>query len=185
MRSLVVEDSPASRALLKRLLSEFGECMGVDDGLAALEVFTQAVSGEHDQYDLVCLDLELPGIDGLELLSRIRQVESAQGARPTKVFIITGSGDESTVKKVSELRVDGYLLKPIDSRKLRKLLQELGLAWQSAEPVVDPAKALADLCDADALPVPALARLIERMVKSIERQSKSQAAAASTGGNKN
>ena len=180
MRSLVVEDSPASRALLKRLLSDFGECTGVEDGLTALDNFSQAMAGEQ-QYDLVCLDLELPGIDGLELLSRIRQAESTQGASPTKVLIVTGTGDENTVKRVTAMRVDGYLLKPIDSRKLKNLLYEMGLASPAAE-AVDPAKAIVELCESDALPVITLTRLIERMVKSIERQARNQAAVVSNGG---
>jgi two-component system, chemotaxis family, chemotaxis protein CheY len=172
MRSLVVEDSPASRALLKRLLSVYGECAGAEDGISGLEAFKQGLSGAGQQYDLLCIDLELPGLDGVELLSRIREMERERKLKPTKVLIITGTADETNVRRVSELGADGYVLKPVDPQKLSKLLQETGISSKTEAPIgQDSTRRLEELCGSDTIPVSKLTHLIRLMTRSIERQT--------------
>jgi DNA-binding NarL/FixJ family response regulator len=108
----------------------------------------------------------------VELLSRIRELEIERKLKPTKVLIVTGTADESNVRRVSELRADGYLLKPVDPQKLSKLLQETGISSKTEAPIAqDGTRLLEELCGSDAIPVSKLAHLIRLMTRSIERQT--------------
>ena len=78
MRVLVVEDDFISRRLLCRYLEPHGECDVAVNGNEALSAFKQALSsGQY--YDLICLDIMMPGMDGQETLKRMRILEREAG----------------------------------------------------------------------------------------------------------
>jgi DNA-binding response OmpR family regulator len=107
-RALVVEDDPDIRELLELTLQSHGfEVSAVDSGLAAVE----AVRALHP--DLVTLDLGLPGIDGLEVCRRIRDISDAY------IIMITGRSDEVDRLLGLETGADDFLVKPISHRELR------------------------------------------------------------------
>ena len=78
MKYLIVEDDFAARRLLQRYLSNYGDCDIAVDGNEAVEAFRQAVD-EKEPYDLICLDIMMPNMDGHEALKVIRQIESEHG----------------------------------------------------------------------------------------------------------
>ena len=107
VRVLVAEDDDALRQLLKDALPENGyEVAEASDGLEAIEVF-------HEQNpDVVLLDITMPGLDGFEVLRRLRQISGLP--------IIMLSGRRATGDKVRALSAgaDDYLTKPFDLREL-------------------------------------------------------------------
>src|SRR5919106_3628668 len=106
-RVLVVDDEPIVRDVLSRYLSREGfEVETAADGQAALEVF------EATRPELIVLDLMLPGIDGLEVLRRIR---SRNGAA---VIMLTARGEEPDRVVGLELGADDYVTKPFPPREL-------------------------------------------------------------------
>lgn len=107
-RALVIEDDEDIRELLEVTLESHGFAVeSVDSGLAGVEA-VQAL-----QPDLVTLDLGLPGIDGLEVCRRIRDISDAY------VVMITARDDEVDRLLGLETGADDFLVKPISVRELR------------------------------------------------------------------
>lgn len=128
MKSLVVEDDNVSRTLLQELLNSLGEADAAEDGRAGVEAFREA----HDKeapYDLVCMDIMMPGMDGHAALRLIRVMEKSRGIKEedaVKVIMTTSLADRKNVVEASE-RCDAYLIKPIHKEKLLGKLKDLGL----------------------------------------------------------
>ena len=134
MRSLVVEDTRVVQMILEKLLEPYGECQVAKNGVEAIDAFHRAF-GEKRPFDLVCLDIGLPDLDGREVLSRIRASEELRGleeGQKVPVIAITAASDTATVRYVVE-RGDGYIVKPINREKLVENLVRLGLI-PAAEP---------------------------------------------------
>lgn len=130
MRTLIVEDDFTSRLMLQRLLSRYGECHIATDGREAVEAFRLA-QADGRGYDLICMDILMPGMDGLQAVHEIRRLEKTpkQARRGGRVSIImtTASGDSANVNQSVQEDCDGYLLKPVDGRRLLSDLRTLGL----------------------------------------------------------
>lgn len=129
MRILVVEDDVTSRLLLRELLKPAGPLDMAVDGTEAVAAVRKALDRGRP-YDLVCLDIVMPGMDGHQALEAIRQVEAARGLRAgqgSKVVMTTALSESSDVMRAFRSRADAYLVKPIDGAALRERLGELGL----------------------------------------------------------
>jgi two-component system, chemotaxis family, chemotaxis protein CheY len=129
VRILVAEDDFISRKFLNKFLSNFGECDVAVDGLEALELFTDAVES-GDLYDLVCLDIMLPEMDGLATLEALRSIEAKNGIsgdRKSKVIMTTALQNEDTIFKSYELGTDAFAVKPIETSEFIKIMKEIGL----------------------------------------------------------
>jgi two-component system chemotaxis response regulator CheY len=128
MKSLVAEDDATNRMLLQTFLSRYGECHIALDGKEAVEAIRNARE-DHQKYDLVCMDLRMPVMNGQEAIREIRRQEDAQGifSRIVRIIVTTALGDSKTVNEVLHDRCDGYLLKPIDTELLLERLKTLGL----------------------------------------------------------
>jgi two-component system chemotaxis response regulator CheY len=129
MRILVVEDDFISRRLICRYLQPFGDCDVAINGNEAVAAVEDAIkSGEH--YDLICLDIMMPELDGHETLKKIRELESqddlhlGQGA---KIIMTTSLEDHKTILGAFKASADGYVIKPIEKKKLVATIQDLGL----------------------------------------------------------
>jgi two-component system, chemotaxis family, chemotaxis protein CheY len=129
MKSLIVEDDFTSRLLLQKLLEPFGECHVAVNGREAVNACKSARDGGAP-YTLVCLDIVMPGMNGQEALKTIREQEDAAGVPPgggAKIIMTTGLQTVGDVAAAYQELCDGYLVKPIDKRKLVGLLKELAL----------------------------------------------------------
>ena len=129
MRILIVEDEFTSRKLLTALLAEFGRCDTAEDGLECVAAFKRAAA-DGDPYDLVCMDIMMPNMDGHQALKEIRAIEQAQGlstSEETKVIMITALNDPQTVVKAYyKGGAAAYLPKPIEVDGLHSVLRDLG-----------------------------------------------------------
>ena len=129
MRSLIVEDDFASRMVLMRLLLPYGETDVAVNGREAVVAFTAAFHGGAP-YDLVCLDIMLPEMDGRSVLREIRAIESAApavGGRRARVIMTTALSDRENVVSAAPL-CDAYLVKPVAKARLIGWLKDFGLA---------------------------------------------------------
>lgn len=129
MKTLIVEDDFVSRIILQKALSPFGECHIAANGIEAIEAFMFACA-EGSQYDLVCLDIMMPGLDGQEVLKRIRAMEVAGKVLPNnevKVIMTTALMGKSNIFDAFNEQCDAYMVKPIDKDKLIGHLNEFGL----------------------------------------------------------
>jgi two-component system chemotaxis response regulator CheY len=129
MKCLIVEDDPVSRLMLQRVLSRFGESRDVSDGSQALAAFQSALADEAP-YDLICLDIMMPGIDGHEVLREIRKLEDERGidiGDGARIIMTTALDDKGNVLGAFGASCDAYLIKPIDTTKLVQHLKTFGL----------------------------------------------------------
>ncbi|MHC4553661.1 MAG: response regulator [Planctomycetota bacterium] len=129
MRILIVEDDMPSRQLMEMLLKGLGPCETAANGLEALEAVEQAMRDE-DPYELVCMDVMMPEMNGLEALKRIRRLEIKHfkpGAGAAKIIMITARGQAKDVMGAYDSGCEAYMVKPISKAKLYDQLKELDL----------------------------------------------------------
>lgn len=111
LRVLVVEDQPVNRAVIAELVSEAGHtCETADSGGEALRSLASR------PVDLVLLDLHMPGMDGAEVLARIRRGEAGRADLP--VYIVTADATPEARAKTLALGADGFIVKPLDADRL-------------------------------------------------------------------
>lgn len=131
MKCLIVEDDFISRRILKELLSPAFDCDIAINGEEAVTSFRLAHEGKHP-YDLICMDIMMPGVDGQEALRRIRELEKDMGIPPkleVKVVMTTALDDPRTVvQSYYKCGATSYIVKPISKQKLMRELRQLGLA---------------------------------------------------------
>ena len=129
MRTLIVEDDFTSRLLLQSLLGRYGECHIAVNGREAVDTFRRAwESGQP--YDLICMDIMMPEMDGQSAVREIRACEKGQGtlsATGVKIIMTTALDDVKNVVESFKLLCDAYVFKPIDTGSLLDHLRFLRL----------------------------------------------------------
>lgn len=129
MKSLVVDDDFFSRRILQTMLSGYGECHVAVDGKEAVYAFEQAMA-EGAPYDLICLDIMMPEMNGQEALKTIRQKEEEKnifGSDSVKIIMTTALDDSDNIKTAFREQCESYLIKPIHKSKLVDILKEFEL----------------------------------------------------------
>jgi CheY-like chemotaxis protein len=105
LRALVVDDDVTGRAFLRALLKRAGYAVEVaPDGETALQMF------RPDAYDVVFMDMMMPGMDGVETTLRIKQLADDIF---TPVIFVTGAGDEESLVRAMDAGGDDFLTKPV------------------------------------------------------------------------
>ncbi len=129
MKTLIAEDDFTSRLLLQGILQAYGECHISVNGLEAVAAFRTALDAGVP-YDLVCLDIMMPEMDGQTALKRIRGIEEAAGifsSDGAKIMMTTALDDKKNIMGAFKEQCDVYLVKPIDRVKLVEQLRALRL----------------------------------------------------------
>lgn len=129
MRILIAEDDLTSRKFLFKFLSKYGECDLVVDGLEALDAFLISLK-ENKPYDLICLDIMMPKVDGVKVLKHIKDLETQKGILPdkrSKIIMTTALAETQFVQNAFDIGCDAYAAKPIDTEKFIEVLEKLGL----------------------------------------------------------
>jgi len=129
MQILVVEDDFISRRLLCRYLEPYGDCDVAINGTEAVEAVRSALEADA-YYDLICLDIMMPGMGGQEALAKIRELEDKKGlsvGMGAKVVMTTALEDHENIRQAFSSSADGYVVKPIEKLKFVATLQDLGL----------------------------------------------------------
>ncbi len=127
MRILIVEDDFIQRKILMRLLEKYGACEVAVDGHEALDAFRMAHK-EKDPYRVVFLDIQLPKMDGREVLTQMREHEQELGLIASdgcKIYMTTAVDDSKVIMKAFRAGCDGYFLKPYDVAKINETMSLL------------------------------------------------------------
>ncbi len=133
-RILIVDDEPDMRLVISAALRLRGhEVTEAQDGPAALA----ALEGEKP--GLVLLDIRLPGMDGIEVLGRIRGI-----SRSLPVVMMTGYGHIHSAAGVAELGADGYLQKPFGDQELAETVGRFASGKRSAPSEGEPSRPAAE-----------------------------------------
>lgn len=129
MKTLIVEDDFTGRLVLQELLKEYGPCHVAVNGKEAVEAVRVSLEAD-DPYDLICLDIMMPEMDGQQALQEIRDLETARGilsSEGANIVMMTALGDIKNVQAAYKSLCDGYLTKPIQKTRLQEELRTLGL----------------------------------------------------------
>lgn len=129
MRILIADDDYASRKFLLKLLSQFGECDVTVDGIETVEAF--AISYDlRKPYNLICLDIMMPKIDGLKALKTIRDFEKKKGIAETqkcKVIITSALSESEVIFDSFCTDNEVYATKPFGSEQIIDAMRKLRL----------------------------------------------------------
>ena len=129
MKVLIAEDDFASRKFMLRFFEKYGECDVTVDGKEAVEAYKMAVEcGEP--YDLICLDIMMPEMDGHQALKTIRKIEEENGGAEDdriKIVMTTALSETRHVTKAFENGCTAYAGKPINQDKLEAMLKKFKL----------------------------------------------------------
>jgi len=127
-RILIVDDEPVALMLLQRFLSPYGRLDTAGDGLEAIEKVGKAISN-RDPYDVVFLDIMIPGTPGSAVLEEIRKLEKQAGIMAgdcSRIIMASSISDYTSISASFKNQGDAYLVKPIDSRIVDKTMLKLG-----------------------------------------------------------
>jgi two-component system chemotaxis response regulator CheY len=129
VKTLIAEDDFTSRLLLQEFLKSYGDCHIAVNGKEAVEAARAALQAE-EPYDLICLDIMMPGMDGQAALKEIRRLEAAASvatSRRVKIVMTTALADLPNVVNAIRGKCDCFLAKPIRKAKLLEELRKLAL----------------------------------------------------------
>ncbi|PYC27333.1 hybrid sensor histidine kinase/response regulator [Aquipseudomonas alcaligenes] len=126
-RLLCVDDNPANLLLVRTLLGDMGaEVTAVDSGYAAIEAVQQ------QSFDLVFMDVQMPGMDGRQATEAIRQWEQERERSPLPIVALTAHALANEKRALLQGGMDDYLTKPINERQLAQVvLKWTGLALRN------------------------------------------------------
>ena len=129
MKILLAEDDFVTRKFMVNFLSKYGECDVTVDGMEAVDAFMMALEDE-EPYDLVCLDIMMPVMDGYQALVALRKLEKEKNIpddKAVKVIMTTALNEERNVKMAFELGCTIYSGKPINQDRFEQALKKLNL----------------------------------------------------------
>lgn len=129
MKTLVIEDEIVCRLCLERMLEKHSIVSVAESGDRGLQMFRDALEN-NVRFDLIFLDIMLPGMNGLDVLRKVRQAEGCQeihAADRVKVVMTTGLEDSGNILDAFRKHCDAYLIKPLKADEINETLIELGL----------------------------------------------------------
>ena len=130
---LLVEDDPDDAELTIRALSSCNLANRIElarNGNEALDLLFRR--GLHKQRDLetipglILLDLNLPGMSGMEVL---RQIRNDPRTRDTPIVVLTSSREQTDIIRSSELGISGYIIKPVNFERFHYTVNRFEMSW--------------------------------------------------------
>lgn len=125
---LVAEDDLASLKFMEQYLSSYGTVDAAHDGIEAVDFFFEKMQSGKP-YDLVCLDIMMPRVDGYKALDAIRDIEAELGINQEarcKIVMASALSEVDQQEPYKESMHDGYIMKPVDIDAMDKILSKLG-----------------------------------------------------------
>ncbi len=130
MRILIAEDDETCSMVLESMFKPYGSAEVVTDGEAVIRLFTSNLV-KQQPFDLICLDIMMPGLDGQACLRCIRAIEQGfgrVGGAGTKILMTTGLNAPESILAAFRSQCEGYLVKPIERGRLTTQLTALGFS---------------------------------------------------------
>ncbi len=129
MKSLIVEDDPVAKKLLQAYLSGYGDTFYAINGKEAVRAVEESLNSGKP-YDLICLDIMMPEMDGIEALKHIRKLErdrAIDGPDGVKVIVTTSRSQPRYIFRAFKTGCEAYIVKPVRKEKLVEEMTKLGL----------------------------------------------------------
>jgi len=129
LKILIVEDIAIARKVMIQMLSDLGTCTPAEDGVEALTKYREAFDAK-EPFDLICLDIMLPQVSGIDVLKKIREFEGNQNIEKNnqvKIVMVTALNDQNMVIEAARAGCDSYIKKPLNKQKIVEEITRLGL----------------------------------------------------------
>ncbi len=128
LKSLIVDAGFETRKASRKLLAPYGECDVALNGLEALNAFSRA-HREKDPYHVIFLDLDMEGLNGFQILGKIRQWEALKKtAPPVKIVLVSSVHIQDTIKSQLVPSLDTWVQKELTLEKLARVLKAVQLS---------------------------------------------------------
>ena len=117
---MIIEDSKTVRLMLKQILlsEKFNLIIEAENGIDAI----QKLQNAPEKPDIIFSDVDMPGMNGIEAVAEIKKIDPK-----IKIVMATSHKDEDTVKKLLNLGISGYIVKPFDRQQvLEKIAKIVG-----------------------------------------------------------
>jgi CheY-like chemotaxis protein len=133
MRALLAEDNDINATIAQKALRRLGfEVSRAHDGRQAVHLGAAAARGEAPRFDVILMDIKMPGLDGCEASRALRREERQAGVRPTPIIALTANAMESDRRACLAAGIDEFLVKPVDLARLAETIDAVRLAAQTS-----------------------------------------------------
>ncbi len=114
---LIAEDDFVSQKMIEFLFNQLNENFDLaKNGLEAYEMV------QKKQYDFIFMDMNMPIMDGLESISKIRDFEEKNSLKKAAVFVLSAEETHEVEEQIQQIRIDGIITKPLTEEKMRRIL---------------------------------------------------------------
>jgi signal transduction histidine kinase/CheY-like chemotaxis protein len=129
LNALLAEDNDINATIAQKALRRLGfEVARAHDGREAASFGAAAARGERPRFDVILMDIKMPGLDGCEAARAIRRAEAERGARPTPIIALTANAMDADRRACLAAGIDEFLTKPFDLARLAEAIDAVRLA---------------------------------------------------------
>jgi signal transduction histidine kinase/CheY-like chemotaxis protein len=129
LNALLAEDNDINATIAQKALRRLGfDVARAHDGREAASLGAAAARGERPRFDLILMDVKMPGLDGCEAARAIRRAEAERGARPTPIIALTANAMDADRRACLAAGIDEFLTKPFDLARLAETIDAVRLA---------------------------------------------------------
>ncbi|MBF0279996.1 MAG: response regulator [SAR324 cluster bacterium] len=128
MKILIVDDELVSRKKMQKIMENFGTCESKQNGIEAIDSFKKSLEFETP-FQLVTLDVEMPEMDGTEVLFELRELEKKfqiSKHKSAKILMVTSHSERDTVITSIQAGCDDYVVKPFNKDTIVQKMNGLG-----------------------------------------------------------
>jgi two-component system chemotaxis response regulator CheY len=132
---LIVEDDPTSQLVMSGLLKSYGQSTIAMNGKEAVQIFSETLA-KGERFDLVCMDIMMPEMDGQQALVKIRELESQHGItglEGAKIIMTTALADSKSLMSAFRGQCEAYIVKPVTREKIVEQFRNLGLLEEDGD----------------------------------------------------
>jgi len=116
---LLVEDNEINALVARKHLERIGaKVTRASDGIEAVDIASRALRGDRAPFDVILMDVRMPGLDGTDAARWIRRLEHEHGAAPMRMVALTANAFEEDKRACLEAGIDEFLTKPVDPERL-------------------------------------------------------------------
>ncbi|WP_244544323.1 MULTISPECIES: ATP-binding protein [unclassified Beijerinckia] len=117
---LLVEDNEINALVARKHLERFGaKTIHAVDGIEAVDIVSRTLRGDRPRFDVILMDIRMPGLDGIDASRWIRRLEREAGVLPTRIVALTANAFEEDRRAALDAGIDDFLTKPIDPDHLQ------------------------------------------------------------------
>ncbi len=133
LKILIIDDNSSDCKSLQSVLKPYGNCDITADSKMAVDMFLNSLE-EKTNYDIIFVDINIHGIDWMELLSEIRRIESAKGIKESnaiKIIVHKPVDDPGDIIQAHDFMFNAYFEKPIERNKIIETMRHLGFTEEA------------------------------------------------------